>query len=428
MPGNRTTVNAREFTTGNNRIRAILAQLKENIEGKEFSDVVDSQGLQYVDLVMEGSGLQGIVLLGYVYALEEMGIRFLQLGGTSVGAMQALLMAAACHRSEKTSTWILEEIANFDFCQLIDGDSEAKDFLASLAQNRNWYTQLLKTPQLLESIREDFGLNPGNALHQWLKSLLAKKKIDSLKKLKERRKEGVADLHLRNSTRPYKKLKAERLAFIAFEVTTQTKAVFPEMADLYWANPEEVNPADFVRASMSAPLFFEPFRVRQLPFGDKALERWRKVGYYGNVPDEVIMVDGSMMSAFPIDLFHEHGKVPVAPTFGVKPGVDRNSPQVIHKVTDFVSALMGSTRQVHDFDFILRHPDYRQLVQFLPTGGFNWLDFNMSKTDKIRLFEIGVQGAADFLRAFNWKKYKQFRETIAAPTSLPPLPLTPSSN
>ncbi len=418
----------REFTTGNGRVRAMLDQLKEDLQGKEFSDVIDAQGHQYVDLVMEGGGMLGIALVGYVYTLEEMGIRFLQLGGTSAGSINALLMAAAGHRTEKTSTWILEELANQDFYQFVDGDDDAKDFIEAILHKRKWYTQLFKTTQVLDNFREDFGLNPGTAFHRWMKALLAKKKVDTLQKLRERRKEGLSDLFLRNSDAVYRHQKAERLALIAADVTTQTKVVFPEMADLYWKTPELVNPADFVRASMSIPFFFQPYRIKNLPFSDGSFARWREVGYCGNVPDEVIFVDGGIMSNFPIDLFHEHGKVPKAPTFGVKLGVDRHSPKVVHKITDLVVAIFDAARQVHDFDFILRNPDYKHLVQCLPTDELNWLDFNMSNADKIKLFEIGVKGAADFLRTFNWKKYKQLRERNATPAPRPPLPLTPTPN
>ncbi|MFB9862371.1 hypothetical protein EFA69_12905 [Rufibacter immobilis] len=427
MAVNRTTPQMREFTSNNGRVKAILAQLKADLKGKEFSDVIDPEGHQYVDLVMEGGGMLGIALVGYVYALEEMGIRFLQLGGTSAGSINALLMAAAGKRNEKTSQWLLEELSSQDFYQFVDGDADAKDFVDALLHKKKWYTQLFKTTQVLDNFREDLGLNPGHAFHQWVKSLLAKKKIETLAQLRERRKEGLGNLLLRNTDRLYDFRKAEFLALIAADVTTQTKVVFPEMANMYWANPEEINPADFVRASMSIPLFFHPYKVKNLPYDDEAFARWRQVGYTGNVPDEVVFVDGGIMSNFPIDLFHEHGKIPAAPTFGVKLGVDRQSPRTVHKITDLVVAIFDAARQVHDFDFILRNPDYKHLVQCLPTDELNWLDFNMSTADKVKLFEIGVQGAADFLRTFNWKKYKQIRGK-GATSALPSFPLAPTPN
>ena len=41
--------------------------LKENI----YSDVIDENGNQYIDLVQEGGGVLGIALVGYTYILES---------------------------------------------------------------------------------------------------------------------------------------------------------------------------------------------------------------------------------------------------------------------------------------------------------------------------------------------------------------------
>lgn len=77
--------------------------IKEINDVKEFfkanlnhtiSDIVDKEGNQYVDLVQEGGGVLGIGLLGYTYAMEELGIRFYNLGGTSAGAINTVLLAA----------------------------------------------------------------------------------------------------------------------------------------------------------------------------------------------------------------------------------------------------------------------------------------------------------------------------------------------
>ena len=63
---------AEDFTQAN-EVQELLAELKRAYEGKPFSDVIDDQGNQYVDLVMEGGGVLGVALVGYTYVLEEMG-------------------------------------------------------------------------------------------------------------------------------------------------------------------------------------------------------------------------------------------------------------------------------------------------------------------------------------------------------------------
>ena len=67
-------------------------KLKEN--GARFSDIVDKDGNQYVDLVQEGGGVLGIALVGYTYMLENAGIRFFNLAGTSAGAINTLMLAS----------------------------------------------------------------------------------------------------------------------------------------------------------------------------------------------------------------------------------------------------------------------------------------------------------------------------------------------
>ncbi len=74
-----------DFTT-TPEIQKILArcqQLKHN--NARFSDIEDAGGHQYVDLVQEGGGVLGIALVGYTYVLENAGIRFFSLAGTSAG-------------------------------------------------------------------------------------------------------------------------------------------------------------------------------------------------------------------------------------------------------------------------------------------------------------------------------------------------------
>ena len=78
----------------NTDLLEIVKKAKNASKNKEFSDIIDAQGNQYVDLVMEGGGMLGIALVGYTYVLEQVGIRFLGIGGTSAGSINALLVAA----------------------------------------------------------------------------------------------------------------------------------------------------------------------------------------------------------------------------------------------------------------------------------------------------------------------------------------------
>lgn len=51
------------------------------------------------------------------------------------------------------------------------------------------------------------------------------------------------------------------LAILASDITTETKAVFPDHTRLYYDKPGQVSPSEFVRMSMSIPVFFQPKEV-----------------------------------------------------------------------------------------------------------------------------------------------------------------------
>jgi NTE family protein len=83
----------------------------QRLAGKRFSDVTDHNGFQYVDLVQEGGGVLGIALVGYTYVLEQAGIRFFSLAGTSAGAINTLLLASLGKIGDAKLECILELLA-----------------------------------------------------------------------------------------------------------------------------------------------------------------------------------------------------------------------------------------------------------------------------------------------------------------------------
>jgi len=378
----------------------------------QISDIIDEQH-QYVDLVMEGGGVLGIALAGYVYVLEELGVRFLQLGGTSAGSINAVLMAAAGPVQDKKTPWILEKLLAQNLYDFVDGDADARDFVDVLVGNQRLLQYLWKGAQVLDNLTHEFGLNPGVTFHHWLQGLLAEKGIHTVADLHRLRTLTPGQLRLR-SGQAYDPGHPIRIAVVAADVTTESKVVFPEMADLYYAEPAGVNPADFVRASMSVPFFFQPHQVANLPgAGERGNARWQEaVGYGGPIPSAVYFIDGGILSNFPIDLFHQHYKVPACPTFGIKLGLDRNQPNPITKVTGLLGAIFNTARHGYDYDFITRNPDFRHLVICAETDQYNWLDFGMQPDTKLALFAEGARAAMKFVRGFDWAGYKAVRQQL----------------
>ena len=106
-----------------------------------------------------------------------------------------------------------------------------------------------------------------------------------------------------------------RLRVIASDVTHRRMLVLPDDAAHLGVNPDELEIARAVRMSMSLPIFFEPV-----------------VHENGETGEDHLIVDGGMLSNFPVWLFDRKGQDPRWPTFGLSArrarpqGGDRPSP------------------------------------------------------------------------------------------------------
>jgi len=392
-----------------------LARLRA--QQKKYSDIIDDENLQYVDLVMEGGGMLGIALVGYTWALEQAGIRFLGIGGTSAGSINALLLAALDVPAKAKSPKLLEEMTTLDFFSFVDGDDNSRDLIESWIEGSGKLKLAFKAVQVLGILNKRLGLNPGKVFQDWGTKLLNDEGIKTLADLRARINTIPKGLRTRDGKILDTPEKAGgRLAIVAADVSTETKVIFPDNADLYFNDPENVNPGIFVRASMSIPYFFEPLRLESLPQGEDAKKRWSDVGYSadtekGGLPQYAVFVDGGIMSNFPIDVFHDYSGIPAAPTFGVKLEYDdRRHP--IEGPFELLGAIFNSARHCLDYDFLHRNPEYKLLVQWIPCQKYNWLDFNMSDEHKAGLFKEGAVKAIEFLNRFDWAEYKAFRAKI----------------
>jgi NTE family protein len=400
-------------------VPAMIAELKKywqdqnkKITNVTMKDPVDGTDLQFVDLVMEGGGVLGIALVGYTYCLEQVGIRFKSIGGTSAGAINALLLAALGRPDEKKTDRLVRLVANTNLSAFIDGGSSAKKFLDAVFQRAGFLRIFITALMIIPSFRKRLGLNPGNTFLDWLTGVLRDEKITTLADL-EQRMRLPDDLVGRFYSGQHKTIN-DRLAVIATEVTTLSKIRFPQMAELFWDDVTEINPAPFVRASMSVPGFFSPFRVSPLPADTAAVDRWKfYTGYRGTpLPNEAVFLDGGLLSNFPIYVFHVKDGLPKAPTFGVRLGADRDKPAPIDGVGSLTAAALDTIRNVLDYDFLRQNPDYNQLIAVIDTKHHHWLDFNLTREAKQDLFRQGVATAGEFLREFNWSRYLETRQNL----------------
>ena len=396
--------------------KALMRAHQLRAEGKQFSDIVDDAGYQYVDLVQEGGGVLGIALVGYTYVLEQTGIRFFSLAGTSAGAINTLMMAGLGPVANAKSEQILELLSKKDLFDLVDGDRAIKKIINKAIKEEKGLLWALawNARKIYRILSKQLGLNPGSDFKKWITEELGKANIHNLADLKKLRAQLPSGLQHRNGT-PV--TLTAQLAIISSDISTHTKAEFPKMAGLYWQNPDATHPADFVRASMSIPFFFEPFTVNNVPnAGSKNDPQWDKFArYYGEVPKTVRFVDGGMLSNFPINVFHRpDGGEPRMPTFGARLSAYRDSFSHTDSLKGMAGGMISTMRQIYDYDFLLKNPDYRKLICRIDADQeFNWLDFNMTQQQQVELFALGAAKAIEFLEGFDWPDYKGIRLKLA---------------
>ncbi|MCX9157402.1 patatin-like phospholipase family protein [Niveibacterium sp. 24ML] len=416
------------------RVEPVLTELRaKGLHQRVYSDVIDDAGHQYVDLVMEGGGVLGVALLGYVYVLEQAGLRFSGLGGASAGSITALALAALGAPAVAKSERLTEIVANMPMESFVDGkddeDDDAPDFINTMLKRPGLAKGLWKAMQVVDNMNEIHGLNRGARFHAWMRDIVLGDAVASTTALRRLMGTTPAGWRLRDGTRhrasqlegrdalPPLDPAKDYLCVVAADIATETKVEFPRMADLYWADVGAVNPADYARCSMSIPLFFAPVRV-PLALRDAAhVKRWEDMAglvaddNIGFPPPEAVFVDGGVLSNFPIDAFHSTHKVPTRPTFGVKLQWDERA----HTITGplkLITQTFNASRHCLDYEFIRKNPDFRQLVAYIDTADHDWLNFRLSDEAKLDLFERGAKAALDFLEGFDWERYKDTRASL----------------
>ena len=406
-------------------IKALCEKLRRNAANDKYlvSDLVleqDGRTLQFVDLVMEGGGTLGIGLVGYIYALEQANIRFLSVGGSSVGAIVALLLSCLDKRTEEKGAALAELLSEMDMKSFIDGNIFA-GALSRLLGSDNAGSKKLRIVLLSvlssSSVIKKLGLNPGNKFLEWLTACLEKVGVHTMadaRKIIEDIPKGMTHRSKCDFVKPTASLK-----LVAADLTTSSKIIFPEMAPLYWEDPGTLNPAYFARASMSIPGFFQPMEVHGISRITNITEKWKNLcAFEGKIPDKITFSDGGLLSNFPISLFHQPC-VPNAPTFGARLGSYSRVVNEISSIGSYAGNLFNALRHYSDYEFIYQNPDYHRLISYIPTAGHNWLNFFMTDEEKLTLFKKGMVAAYEFLETFDWPTYKEIRrEQLALDISL----------
>jgi NTE family protein len=305
------------------------------------------------DLVLEGGGVKGIGLVGAISVLQEREFAFHRIAGTSAGAIVGSLLAAGADSEE-----LRKVMADVEYTKFRDGDF-LDDHLGVIGQGIH---------VLLES-----GAYKGEYLREWLGALLADHGVRTF-----------ADLHLDDEGSSLPPERRYRLVVNASDVSQGKLRRFPWDYDDYKCVADEVPVVDAVRASMSIPFFYRPVKLEHRDSGDKS---W--------------LVDGGMLSNFPVDVFDRtDGKPPRWPTFGIKlsakPRVDEPVVNDVHDVVDLARAMVGTMTSFFD-RMHLDDPNVLARTIFVDTLGVKATDFDIDRDTQERLFRNGRDAATRFL-------------------------------
>lgn len=327
------------------------------------------------DAVFEGGGVRGIGLVGAVAAVEEAGYTFENLAGTSAGAIVAALLAAGYRASEMS-----EILSTLDYREFED-----ETFISNLG----W-------PGKLISEFLSYGAYKGEFFEKWLQGLL-----------KAKGKTAFGDIRYGNEVEEKYRYKFQA---IAADLSDRRLLVLPGDLKDFGYKPDEFSIAAAVRMSMSIPLFFTPVKLS---------DRNGQVHY---------IVDGGVLSNYPIWLLDDGSSDPPWPTFGFKL-VDSHTeflpnmgPHPINSVFDYLPSLIGTLLDGHDnyhistsrgdFDRTIRIPTTIDLEG--RTKKIGTIDFDLSSKESKLLFDNGWQAGQAFLQTWNFsdwkKKYRQKQE------------------
>jgi NTE family protein len=320
------------------------------------------------DGVFSGGGIKGLAFAGALQAAAEAGYdEWVQLAGTSAGAITAMALAVGYD-----AAGLKGALDSFDFAKIAD------------------YGPLgpLEVPLNLE-LRH--GATHGKVLSAWIDDLLAQAP---------------------HPAQTFGDLPPEKLRVIGVDLAHTRMVVFPDDVGLYVDEHDQpLRPQDFpiahaVRISAGFPYFFPPRSLRD-----------------GHTKKPGVLVDGGVVSAFPVFLFDRPN--PAHPTWGFRlfAGSARETPSYT-KVSgllwpiDMLKAIVDTSTNALD---TLELKEFGPRTISLPTGDIATLDFALTDEQKSFLYESGYRAGKEFFNANpdGRNTYGAIPSSIGGPGNLP---------
>jgi NTE family protein len=291
----------------------------------------------YIDGVFSGGGIKGLALVGACAAIEERGFRFKRVAGTSAGSLIAGLLAAGYTSAEMAG--ILDDLDLKKFL-----DSRKTIFPSALTKWLFVYWRM--------------GLYKGDELECWIAEKLAARGL-----------------------RTFGDLAPDELRIIASDLTNGRLLILPDDLPKYGVDPRTFPVARAIRMSCSLPFFFEPVKLRD------------RVGMN-------IVVDGGVLSNFPMWLFDKDNVIKVRPVLGVKlsQNLIQQPTNKIKNALNMFEALFETMKDAHDARYISRK--HEKNIIFIPTESNLTTEFQLSDEKKQELIDMGKKNAERFFKSW----------------------------
>ncbi|MCU9613848.1 patatin-like phospholipase family protein [Caldibacillus lycopersici] len=292
-----------------------------------------------VDAVFSGGGIKGLAFIGAYEELEAKGITFSRLAGTSAGSIIASLIAAGYTAQEVNNA--LNEL---DLTSILD----KRPALFPL-KILNWLPLYWR-----------LGLYKGQALENW-----------------------IAERLLAKGIKTFADLPPGKLRVIVSDLTNGKMVVLPDDLHKYDLAFESFSVAKAVRMSCSIPYFFEPVQLK-------------------TSKGKVVIVDGGVLSNFPMWLFEHDGGKQKRPVIGLKLSHNyKDKPmKKIKNALQLFEALFATMMDAHDARYISKK--HVKNIIFIPTEGIVTTEFSITEEKKSALIEFGKLRTQDFLKRWTY--------------------------
>ncbi len=305
--------------------------------------------------VFEGGGVKGIGIAGAL-AVAGRYYDWVYVAGTSAGAIIASLVAAGYTPEE-----IRDKVFSIDYRRFEDLD------------------RLGKMPLFgpLLSLDVNLGIFKGNYIEEWIRENLKAKGVERFGDL-------AVPGKAKNSKWRY------RLRVIASDISRGDMLILPQDIARYGVDPDCLEVAKAVRMSISIPYYFQPVKLTYAGENGK-----RNVSY---------IVDGGVLSNFPVWLFDHDPGMKDLPTFGFKlSGPNEGRPHEVRGPLSMLKALFSTMMDAHDNRFI-EEKNFDRTIS-IPTLEIRTTDFGISPAKIEQLFRSGMEAAERFFKVWDYQRY-----------------------